>query len=242
MTGWKIFSHSVFLLNHNLKDAVRISSPLIAVMVIGFALGGSGTFSEGVLDPTAGQSQNWLLQLLTGIAGLWVAVAWHRFVLLEEKGGFLPAFQGRRMLSYFIILLLLTLAITIIGGVLGGLVGFVSGASGPIFAAGMIGIVAVAVWGFYRLSPLLPAAALGQNLGVQGAWQATSGISGAVFLAAVLLIFFFLLGAAVALFILFQVNLTVGLVMLGVLHWTWTMAGISILTTIYGIAIEDRPI
>nr|WP_247676693.1 hypothetical protein [Leisingera sp. HS039] len=225
-----------------MKDAVRISSPLIAMMAIGFAMGDGGTFAGETFDPAAGQSQNLLLQFLTGMAGLWVAVAWHRFVLLEEQGGLVPAFHGRRMLSYFFVLLLLTLMMTIAGGTAGGLVGILSGASGPIFIIGIVGIVAVAVWGFYRLSPLLPAAALGQALGARSAWQATSEISGAVFLAAILLIFFFLLGAAAALLILFQVSAVVGLVMLGVLQWVWTMAGISILTTIYGIAIERRPI
>lgn len=242
MTGWKIFSHSVFLLNHNLKDAVRLSSPLIVMMVIGLAVGTSGTVPESAFAPSDGQSENLVLQLLTGVAGLWVAVSWHRFVLLEETGGSLPSFHGRRMLAYFVVFFLFTLTLSLALVVFAAFASAVAGSSIAFLFLVAIVISAVAIWGFYRLSPLLPAAALGQSLGVKEAWQATSEISGAVLLAGLLIIFFSVVSVAAVLLIMLQVNALIGLAMLGVLQWAFTMIGISVLTTIYGISVEGRQI
>ncbi|MGR3623183.1 hypothetical protein [Pseudophaeobacter sp.] len=240
--GWKIFSHSVFLLNHNLKDALRISSPLIVAMVLNLVLGGAMAIDNLEIGQSPNTGANLLLQLLTGIAGLWVAVAWHRFVLLEEHGGSLPNFHGARMLSYFFVILLMTVVLAVVGAVAGGVAGMLFGSFTPLFLVVLLGIAVSAMWIFYRLSPLLPAAALGKSMGVKQAWEATSRISGAVLAAALLLIFFSLLSGAAAALVMFQVSVLIGVVMIGVLQWAYTMVGISILTTIYGIAIEGRDI
>lgn len=240
--GWKIFSHSVFLLNHNLRDALRISSPLIAAMVLSLVLGGAMAIDNLEAGMPANSGANLLLQLLTGFAGLWVAVAWHRFVLLEEHGGSLPLFHGRRMLSYFLVILLLMLVLVIAGGAAGALAGMLFSGSSVVFFAAVVAIGVSVMWAFYRLSPLLPAAALGEPLGVKQAWDATSEISGSVLMAALFLIFFSFLSGLAAMLIMFQVSIVIGMILIGVLQWAYTMVGISILTTIYGIAIEGRNI
>ncbi len=240
--GWKIFSHSVFLLNHNLRDALRISSPLIVMMILNFVLGGALTIDSLEGGRTATSGTTLLLQLLTGIAGLWVAVAWHRFVLLEEHGGSLPTFHGRRMLSYFFVILLLMIVLAVAGGVAGALAGILFGSLTPLFLVAVLAIAVAAMWGFYRLSPLLPAAALGESMGVKQAWEATSELSGSVLAAALLLIFFSILCGAAAALIMFQVSILIGVILIAVLQWAYTMVGISILTTIYGVAVEGREI
>ena len=240
--GWKIFSHSVFLLNHNLRDALRISSPLIVTMTLSLVIGGAIAIDNIEVGSPANEPSSLLLQLLTGISGLWVAVAWHRFVLLEERGGSLPMFHGRRMLSYFVVIFLLTVTMALIAGGAGALAGILFGSFTPLFLTGVFAIIVLVLWLFYRLSPLLPAAALGRSMGVKQAWEATSEIWGAVLSAALLLIFFGILSGAVAALILFQVSIFIGVVMMGVLQWAYTMVGISILTTIYGIVIEGREI
>lgn len=240
--GWKIFSHSVFLLNHNLRDAIRISSPLIVTMILNFVLGGA----TAIDNLEAGTSQNaglsLVLQLLSAIAGLWVAVAWHRFVLLEERGGSLPTFHGSRMLAYFIVILGLVFVMALGAGVAGGVAALAFSFSTPLLIVAVVAILVTSMWIFYRLSPLLPAAALGEPMGVKQAWAATDPLSGAVLVAALLLIFFSILSGAAALLIMFQVSILIGVILIAILQWAYTMVGISILTTIYGIAVEGRDI
>jgi hypothetical protein len=247
VTGWKIFSHSVFLLNHNFKDALRISSPLILAMVLSFVMGGAnatGTIGTGAIGSggSPNETLSILLQVLTGIAGLWVAVAWHRFVLLEEHGGTLPAFHGRRMLSYFVVILLLIFVLALVGGAAGALIGLAFGVSTLLFMVGILAIFVSAFWIFYRLSPMLPAAALGRSLGPAEAWGKTTGLSGAILVSGLSLIVASLLGGAVAMLVMFQISIVMGVILLGLLQWAYTMVGISILTTIYGMAIEGREI
>lgn len=240
--GWMIFSHSVFLLNHNLRDALRISSPFIVAMILSIVLGGATTIDNLEAGTSSSSGLGILLRILTVVAGLWVAVAWHRFVLLEEIGSGLPTFHGNRMFAYFLVIVGMSLALVLAGVFLGVIVGLLLSSVTPLFVVANIAIVVTALWVFYRLSPLLPAAALGQALGVRQAWDATAEISGSVLGAAVILIVFSLLSGLVAALIMFQVSILIGVVLIAVLQWAYTMVGISILTTIYGLTIEGRDI
>ena len=240
--GWKIFSHSVFLLNHNLKDALRISSPLIVTMLLNLFLGGAMAIDNLEAGTPQGTGPNLFLTLLSAIAGLWVAVAWHRFVLLEERGGSLPTFHGSRMFAYFIVILLMMIGLALGAGVAGAIAGIALSNITPLFILAMLAIAVTTLWAFYRLSPLLPAAAVGEPMGVKQAWEATADMSGAVLGAALLLIVFALLCGGAAMLVLFQVNILIGVILMGVVQWAYTMVGISVLTTIYGIAVEGREI
>lgn len=240
MTGWKIFSHSVFLLKSNFKDAVRISSPLIAVMLLGFVLVGPKSY-VGTSAGGAGQGIEIVLQLLSAIAGLWVAVAWHRYVLLEEDEGGLPAFHGGRMMAYLGAILILSLTLMLISVLLGFIVGFLTAAFQPLFWAGIIAISILGIWVFYRLSPMLPGAAVGKWIGFSKSWETTSDISGPIMSA----VFFyvlsaFVLGTFVALAM--YVNFFVGAMVIVLMQLVYTLIGVSILTTIYGVSVEGRPI
>src|SRR5690606_37356363 len=137
--GVKIFVHAVRLVFNNLGDAVRISAVLYLVPVVlaGLMLGDA--------DP-ASPSPTWPVGLLLAIAAIagafWVAVAWHRFILLDERtAGLLPAFNGSRVLSYFGYSLLLALigipivfgasllagGLTMMGGPILGVLGLLAG-------------------------------------------------------------------------------------------------------------------
>ncbi|MEP4035167.1 hypothetical protein [Pseudophaeobacter sp.] len=248
MTGWKIFYHSVFLLNHNLQKAVQLSSPLIAMIILTTVVENPEVFGGYVVKEDFQTLQRSLLFLLNGGAGLWVAVSWHRYVLLEEEGGLLPAFHGARVLSYLGTLLIVLLVIVIAGS----FVGFFATALG-FLGAGLTGLTSTAYfkllplvgpvlvfWFFYRLAPLLPAAALEKQMTFGDAWRATSHISWSVLIAGALLWFSSLTLAFIFEIISMQVGAFIGLPSLGALQWASTMAGISILTTIYGITMEDR--
>ena len=118
--------------------------------------------------------------LITGIlylvAFLWLAVAWHRYILLDEMPtGLLPEFNGSRMLSYFgysLLIGLVLIGLAIVMGIITGIVGAV---------IGQLAIVIVLVFYFlmliasYRLSPMLPAAAVGVFAFLGLLWQLAAG-------------------------------------------------------------------
>ena len=240
MTGWKIFSHSVFLLKHNFKDAVRISWPLILVMVSTLALGGSADLAENLSATQPMSGADVLLQLAMAVAGTWVAVAWHRYVLLEETSGPVPPFHGKRMLAYFFTALGIGLAVGLVAGLVIGLVGLLTFNLMPLFFVAVFVILVGAIWVFYRLSPLLPAAAIGESLGVKAAWAATAQISGAVLVAVLILAISAIGIGLVIVFGLFPISISLGMAMIAVLQWAYSMVGISILTTVYGISVQGR--
>ncbi|OIQ41465.1 MAG: hypothetical protein BM560_08915 [Roseobacter sp. MedPE-SWde] len=240
MTGWKIFSHSVFLLKHNFKDAVRISWPLILVMVLTLALGTSADLTENFSATQPMSGTDVLLQLAMAVAGTWVAVAWHRYVLLEEASGAVPPFHGKRMLAYFFTALGIGLAVGLVTGLVIGLVGLLTFNLIPLFFVAVFVILVGAIWVFYRLSPLLPAAALGESLGVKAAWAATAQISGAVLVAVLILAISAIGIGLVIVFGLFPISISLGMAMIAVLQWAYSMVGISILTTVYGISVQGR--
>ncbi|WP_371412445.1 argininosuccinate synthase [Pseudophaeobacter sp. EL27] len=252
MAGWKIFLHSVFLLNRNFNTALRVFSPLIALSVCVTLL-----WTGGMMVGVEGASLGWLgfllaLSLLEVFVAIWVAVAWHRYVLLEEETGLIPVFNGKRIREYFgaSILVGLTIlgavflfflpgfALATVVGVLFGLEG-----EGSVFnlLLGVIGFV-FAGWVFSRLSPLFPAVALGEKATLKGAWKATSGVSVSV-LAILPLFYLFnyglvaLVGAAVLPF-----NTLVGDLVIAIVNCACAMVSISILTSIYGVVVEGREV
>lgn len=242
MTGWKIFSHSVFLLNHNLREALRISTPLIGAMILSLVFGGA-ILVDGIEagTPSDGGSGA-LFQILTLVAGLWVAVAWHRFVLLEEYSAALPPFHGKRMLTYFLWGFLIVLLVVLGTSAIGLVIGLLLSAIPPLAAIAMFALLVGAIWVFYRLSPVLPAAAIDQTIGIKGAWLATKPLSRQVLSTAFFLGISGAVGIGFSLLIALQVNIMIGVLLMVAVNWTYSMVGISVLTTIYGIAVEGRSI
>jgi len=174
------------------------------------------------------------------VAGTWVAVAWHRYVLLEETSGPVPPFHGKRMLAYFFTALGIGLAVGLVAGLVIGLVGLLTFNLMPLFFVAVFVILVGAIWVFYRLSPLLPAAAIGESLGVKAAWAATAQISGAVLVAVLILAISAIGIGLVIVFGLFPISISLGMAMIAVLQWAYSMVGISILTTVYGISVQGR--
>ena len=238
----ELFKHSLRLVVGNWQTSLRLSSPLVVIMVLGLVLVGPDFFVQepdpsGTATPSPTAS---LLQLLLAIAGLWVAVAWHRFILLEEyPAGAVPAFHGGRMLAYFWRALLMGLTIGL-GAVLLIIGVWLVLFWAPILAALVTIVIGIGTsWAFYRLSPVLPGVAVEKPLTMGQAWEATKPLSGAIlatmFLFVVSIVALIFVGALIAGLIPFLG----GLLLLGV-NWLYIMLGISILTTIYGISIENR--
>jgi len=245
MLGWNIFTKAIRLVIDNLNDALRISAvlyfvPAILVAAITYAMVPAAATNAGALANFAGPGA--LLGIVQLVAFLWVAVAWHRFVLLDERpAGWLPRFNGPRMLAYFgysLLLGLIAIPFLIVGGLITAMLGF---GGIPLMALGGLVVLAVALVVGYRLALILPASSIEKPLKLGQAWEVTSGASGTIIALAVI-------SAVAAVVIDLPALVFIGpLSIIGVIWrlavgWLELMVGISILTTLFGHFVEHRPV
>ncbi|AML50882.1 hypothetical protein [Falsihalocynthiibacter arcticus] len=251
MLGWKMFTHSIRMVFSDFKTSLQISGVLYAaVLFVQFFLFRSQfeVVEAGREIVTPSLIPLLAIIIISVVASLWIAVSWHRYVLLGENGGvMLPPFRGRDMLGYLwrsvligltvlVVALFLLFIMTAISLVLRPFLSSV-GPRGLAFLSVILFTPAFAV--FYRLSPVLPAAALGKSLTLREAWIATKDMRGAI-----LTLAFLTMAISGALQLLASLILPAGLVSLmfqnAVLGWVSMMVGVSMLTTVYGMAIEGR--
>lgn len=201
MEAWTLFARALRLIADNLDVALRLSvlpyGLAAAAQLLTLALGGGAApLDPAVLElppPEGGADPAFEMMvdprvvwtsILSGvlflIALLWVAVGWHRFALLGEvPEGWVPPFDGARVLGYLgrsVLLALLVAVVTVGVSVPLGLVGLPLGAAGAALTGGAALVLAMVL--FYRLSVVLPAAAAGRPIGMRDAWSATQGHSG----------------------------------------------------------------
>ncbi|WP_170411093.1 hypothetical protein [Ruegeria arenilitoris] len=243
MLSWQIFKHALGMIFNDLGTALRVSSPVIAVSLLGvllFIVKGPAfvTGEQGVAGGV------FLLAILNYIAALWVAVGWHRYCLLSEyPSKVFPEFNGSRILAYFGWALLLGLIFAGMALVLVGVVYVVGGIGtgsfsllgGAVLTVGFIFIF----WVAQRLSLILPASAVGNTISISESWRATQTVATAIIM--VFLFFFafsFVLGLLAGFVGAFSGFL--GFVLQAVVNWMIAMVGLSILTTFYGICVEKR--
>lgn len=248
--GFRIFLHAIKLVFGQLGDALRVSGVLylVTIMLYGIA------FYFALQSVMAGGSPDVLWQLnvaglVSAVFYLWIAVGWHRFVLLDEPTQLpVPPFRGDRMLAYFgrllqtmLIALVLVVAVMIPGALVANAV---QGSANSIIVIlpPLVAFVAMFVFG-YRLAPMFPAAAVGRPVSMREAWAATRGATGTLFLLAIVSVIGSILIDLPGLALL-QLSQGPYLNMAWVLVATWVklMVGISILTAIYGVYVEKRAI
>lgn len=252
MLGLEIFVHSVKMVLRNLKQAIQIS--LVPALIGGGLIIGLfylfdiplevfdeslSRLPEGV---TAGSLTGFVFGMLVVfmVTVFWIVVSWHRFVLLEEyPTGFVPPFRFDRILAYFgrILMLVILCAIAFIPGSF--VIGAVSAGPGVLDAVLMIGLFVLILVAFYRLSPILPGAAIGRPLTLSDAWSATTGASGAILLLIILSSLFQLLMQFVGALLVF-IPVIGPLILIFVAMLVLPLINVSILTTMYGVFIEKR--
>ena len=270
MKGWIIFKHAALMLWDNREVALRITAiPFIAttaliiaylaiasdlvLMTEQFYSGSPISTPPAVPDEQNGEYLRglWGYLALTALVTLWVFVAWHRFVLLDEPPkGIIPAIHAKRSLAYagqFIkIFLIAFLAILPIAAALVGLViAFdtlaIGAAENPnLIAAGTVGLIFLLVPFLMRVSMILPASAIGHPLKVREAWRQTQGSTVAIFIAIII-------AAIIQLGLQFVFNFASGLPIVGfsiatLVSFVIGMFNASLLTTLYGHYIENREI
>ncbi len=247
MKGWEIFIHSVRLVFSNLGAAFQISLLPYAISALAFLFLGAGAISimENASNPEILTVDGgiWRGLIVYGIVAvlmsLWIAVAWHRYVLLEEyPAGWVPGFHGGEIGSYFIKGLLLGLII--MGAVIlfSLTVGLILIPTLPFLYPFLA--MALGTYLFYRFCPVLPAAAVGRPMTFASAWEATKGNGGAIAMLVVLV---------VLLSMLLEVpnmiggsDTPIGIIYSLVVNWIMTLVGSSVLTTFYGHFVEGRAI
>lgn len=253
--------HTFRMIFGNLGQALRISiGPYLILIVVALGLFAASGVPSGMsadvpnISPLAAIIPLILLPLVLFITA-WVAVSWHRFILLEEYAGALPAVSGRPIWPYagkalLLGLLLAVVAIPlflILGTVLMPLMGGAGlppdpTASTPfvaiiIFAIAMILLTILSLrWGV-----ALVGTALGKPLGFKQAWDATKPISGVIVSVAIILGLINIVPGQI-ISMIYNASGILGAILEICLTWLTMMLGISILTTIYGHVIENRPL
>lgn len=259
MKGWQIFWESVLRVFNNLGAALRVSAVPYIIMaamaaVLLFPTIGIMGDPEAMNAAITAGTFPWINLLIAGLVGatgtFWIAVAWHRYILLDEAPAIIPAFRAGRIGAYFLRALVIGIILAVIGFVL-ALVGSLvvssllrPGISAPmIFVGGLILMLIVGVpllvLGL-RLSTSLPGAAVGSAKGIGDAWRATAGQLGTFVVLALILVVASFLSNYVSNFLAW--NSVLLLVWSIVVGWVSAMLGLSILTTLYGHYVEGRPL
>lgn len=246
MTGWMIFRHAVGMVLRNWRQALQISGLLYAVLAIfEISLGGAAKGHIGpdgmMMSPAIGLS---MIAVTAGyvILSIWIAVAWHRYVLLEEMPeGWVPKWHGGAVASYLGISILITLVIAFVSMVIVWILSFALGGAMPLLTIVIILLAVGAGIAFFRLSPMLPAAAIGEKMKMSEAWHQTRGLSGAILLI-VLLQFGLMIGLQIASNILMMISPVIGFVGQIAVNWFATIVTASLLTTFYGHFVQERPL
>jgi hypothetical protein len=113
----------------------------------------------------------------TVIIVTWIAVLWHRFVLLEEGINIIPRWQGAKIGSYFLADLGISFIFVLIMVAFSGLfVAIFFQSIGPIGIQVMIfAIVVPCMVLFFRMATSLPARAIGAEAKMSDTWRMTKG-------------------------------------------------------------------
>ena len=253
MKGWDILAHSLRQVLGNLEGALRVSAVLylgqIAVGVLlagGMFMGAGGPQAILRNGFSGGLAFSILLVLVVSVfASLWIAVGWHRYILLGEKAELVPTFRGDRIWAYFLRGLGYTLVLIVAGAVWGGIVGYglsaVFGGSTPLMLIGFAFLIQLPIMVFaFRMMAGLPGAALGADVDFMAGWKATAGHTSDI-VGLVVLIVIALIGVQLISWVLGHVVI-LNVIFAVIVGWVQTMVGVSILTTLYGHYIEQRPL
>jgi len=255
--AFQIIRHAFRMVFGNFGQALRVSiGPyliLIAVFAVSIAVVGSieglsaTNFDTGSPVPVA-PGYTAILFIILAPATLfvlaWVAVAWHRFILLEEYSGMLPRAAGLPIWPYVRRSMLYGLILALAAIPLGALI-FIPAMNlagdapliGFLLLALIVPMVGTYLW--FRMALALPSIAIGKPISLGEAWNASRGHSGMIFGAAILLAF--INGAAnfVSTFADGTVP-AIGFFIDVAVQWTGVMLGVSVLTTFDGHLSEGR--
>lgn len=260
MLSWELFRKSVLLIADNLGPALRVSLvPYVILVCVTFYYaeaadwtwlieaqaslaqlepaepGAPPTLPELPEIPPGFAEAIFFMGLAQFITYVWIAVGWHRYVLIGEGGqSWLPALHGSEFLGYVGRILLLGLIYLGASFVITLLVGLVA----PILILPLATLVWFIV--FFRAGVILPAGAIAKPIPLGVAWSATKGKTGTIIALALM---------TYALTLLLQIPGGLaggtGFSLIGVIYglvtgWIVLMVGVGVLSTLYGHFVEGR--
>lgn len=249
--GLRILAHAIGQVVNHFGPALRISGVLaltptvlamvVAPFIIGTAPQNPGPYVVFTL----------LYYLLSALFFSWLAVGWHRYVLLDEAPGrFLPRLSGDRPWAYFgrtIQIGLLTMVVVFVAGMPLGMLaaGIVQAAPGPLglfYAAGPLFLLNWILTALVlRFSVVLPASAVGKPITLGEAWSKTSPGNGPIFVIALISMLCSVAAGWIG-FWLASIALLLGAVWQLATIWVTVILAVSLLTTLYGHYVEGRPL
>lgn len=173
----------------------------------------------------------------------WLAVNWHRFILLQEyPSGFMPRFwvdQTKSYVTKLILIMLLVMALAIPLGLVAGMIVVALNSLGPVaLRLPIIALYSVIGWVVMRLSLVLPSVSIGKEMTFTEAWSETKEMAGSIFWVAV--ISGILTSAPGLLTFLAPNSVVFNFVISLVVGFVGIMMAASILTTLYGVIVEKR--
>lgn len=194
------------------------------------------------LPPMSGGNVAFLLFLipLGLIVFSWVAVGWHRYVLLEEYPLIaVPRWSFDRVLAYVGRTLILSGILLAVAFVASFISIAIVQALGAFAGAGLLIAMTIALsWAFTRMGLVLPATALDAPLSISESWGVTRRASGEIFVPIIAFaIGFTFLGQVASL--IFGATI-VGTLVSAALSWVQMLCNLALLTTLYGNLVERR--
>ena len=255
MKGLQIFTHSLRQVTGNLEGAIRISAvPYLVQFAAGLIVTrpwNATAQMEAMVQLGMGHGPSVLLALVNLVIALvtsiWMAVAWHRFVLKNEAPtGFIPAFRGDQILAYFLRSLGIAVICIILAIPLGMIAGFIAYPFMGPYGPNILTIILIMLITYfplvlisYRLSASLPAVAVDEAGSFTAGWDATQGATGDLAVLALVSVAVFVGGSLLGLYVFGAIGI-LSIAWTFVFHWLVMMIGVSILTTLYGHYIEKR--
>lgn len=259
--GYRLLRHVVQQVFGNLAAAAQLT---LLLFLIPFALflwltDGTGFAFASSGDPGAGSLAIGILVLLVlaVFSYCWAAVGWHRYVLLEERGnGVLPQWRPGQTMAYLgraFLVILIVFGISIAAGIVIGIVTALFQSAAVALVLG-IGLIFGATWVATRIGLVLPAAALGQKMGIGESWRATAPVSGQILLPLIVIALVTgILGQVIVVFfgdtqMVTQFGQSQEVVILslpgqilnGIVSWLQILVNLALLTTLYGNLVEGR--
>ncbi len=255
MLGWAIFKHSVSMTIRNIQSSLQVFLIPWAcltglIILLGGAVGEPVTFdtqfdvagesadAAGDAVQTTGQFAL-LTTLLNIFVGAWTAVAWHRYILLEQSpNGWIPKLHWNLIARY-------ALWSFLIG------VGAVAAISGPFLLMAVAGPLAVLLgivlfgWAIYvcviaaRAAIVLPGIAVQSDVSVRDCLDKTKGQNGA-FIVLGLSVFGFAFAVLFVVGLLTAILPALAAIAQLPISLVLTVLNVSILTTLYGVFVEGR--
>ena len=189
---------------------------------------------------TVGEVLSLILSAATSVFFIWIAVAWHRLILLEEPcEAVIPTWHGQNIKAYLIQCLWLGLFILALVVVMGLTLLLLHLLSSSTWVIGLLSFFkksafVVCAYAIYRFCLILPSAALGRTMGLRASWRQTKPVRYALAVIAVIMSlpdiidpFSFLDG------FIYQVVWMIFAYLLFIY-------GLCIVTTLYGHLVEER--